>query len=104
MFQCVKDFNNNSPNVADARGTQPTVVGESFYLDFPNFEILSINMILGYERYGHYSTAASCVPGVAGSVCHQCCAGSDNCNSSWASTAMTTINEWTANSHTQNQT
>lgn len=84
MFQCVKDFNNNSPSVADGRGTQPTVVG--------------------YERYGHYSTAASCVPGVAGSVCHQCCAGSDNCNSSWATTAMSTINEWTANSHTQNQT
>lgn len=84
MFQCVKDFNNNSPNVADSRGTQPTVVG--------------------YEKYGHYSTAASCVPGQAGSVCHQCCAGSNNCNSSWASTAMSTINEWTANSHTQNQT
>lgn len=84
MFQCVKDFNNNSPSVADGRGTQPTVVG--------------------YERYGHYSTAASCVPGVAGSVCHQCCAGSDNCNSSWASTAMSTINEWTSNTHTQNQT
>jgi hypothetical protein len=84
LIQCVKDFNNNSPAVADGRTNQPAVAG--------------------YERYGHYSTAASCVPGQAGSVCHQCCAGSDNCNSSWASTALSTITEWTNRSHTQNQT
>jgi len=38
MFQCVKDFNNNSPSVADGRGTQPTVVGELEFLLFKIFE------------------------------------------------------------------
>ena len=41
MFQCVKDFNNNSPNVADSRGTQPDVVGKSNFLqDFFYFSHL----------------------------------------------------------------
>ena len=44
MFQCVKDFNNNSPNVADSRGTQPDVVGKSNFLqEFVYFSHLVAN-------------------------------------------------------------
>lgn len=75
VFQCVKDFNHNDPNAQAGRGTQPEVKG----------------------YHSIYSTAAACRPGETASVCHQCCANTNNCNADWATSTLQSISEWVDN-------